>query len=548
MIFPELRSACASKASRIALCFSIAWRPDVEIVMPYRSPKTNKSGTKRMKLMCVDVFSQRILGVFGGLVVFGATVSAPASAETLQQAFESAYLGNPTLLAQQASLRATDEGVAQAISGYRPSVLVQGSVGANRNSFDPVVNQDAIDAGIEACEQLPEEQQQECLDQLSGNSPVFKSEPKSVGAVFTQPIFNGMSTYYGVKRADSQVDASRESLRTVEQRVFLDTVTAYTDVVRDQAVVELNRNQVQVLMRQLEATQDRFRVGEITRTDVAQSEARLAGAVSALTQGEAQLTRSRAFYLRTVGHLPDGVQPLAVLPVTPANEDDAINIGLQENPALLQARRTEEASHYFIDETTGGLLPSLRLEGRASKAWDPNTSTISSDSLSVSLQGQIPLYQSGATWSRVRQARQTNSADRLRIAEAYRTVVENVTNSWEQLRSAKGQIQSGMAQVSANEIALEGVRQESFVGTRTTLDVLDAEQELNDSQVSLVRAQRDQYVAAYALLASIGRLNAQNLGLSAAFYDPSDNYQDVRGKWFGYDLSPSSYVGDPDSN
>lgn len=464
----------------------------------------------------------------------------PANAETLEEAFESAYRGNPNLLAQRAVLRATDEGVSQAVSGYRPTVLLQGSIGATRTVVEPIAftAQELAERGLST-----EEIAAVLAQQAAGTAPL-KTEPKSAAAVLTQPIFSGLSTYYGVKRAKRQVDAGRESLRITEQGVFLDTVTAYTDVVRDEAVVGLNHNQVLVLNRQLEATQDRFRVGEITRTDVAQAEARLAGAVSTLTQAEAQLTRSRAAYLHTVGHLPNGVQALTILPVLPVDEDDALAIGLAENPALLQARRNEEASKYIINENTSPLLPSLRLEGRASKSWDPNTNTATVEGLSVSLQGQIPLYQSGAVWSRVRQARQNNSADRLRIAEAYRIVVENVTNSWESLRSAKGQIQSGIAQVRANEIALDGVRQEAIVGTRTTLDVLDAEQELNDSQVSLVRAERDQFVAAYALLASIGRLNPGHIGLSADRYDPEDNYSDVSGKWFGYDLSPSSYVGD----
>lgn len=437
----------------------------------------------------------------------------PVAAETLEDALSAAYTSNPTLAAERAALRATDEAVPQAISGWRPNVSLGVNYGQTR---------------IES----------ETPTSLFGfGNQVFENNrtvnPFGVQGRVQQPIFRGGRTLYGTRQAEAQILAGREQLRQTEQSVLLAAVSAYMDVLRDEAVLDLNQNQVEVLKRQLEASQDRFRVGEITRTDVAQSEARLSFAVSNVASAQAQLTASRAAYERVVGRAPGTLEEPPPLPPLPSSELDARNIALDINPTLLASRYAEEASRQAIKVARGSLLPSADVLLDYQHGEDQSAVGDMSTRYSVTGQLNVPLYQSGSAYSRLRQARQVNSQNRIQIVEARRAVVEQVANSWESLRSAKSSIRAGREQVRANEIALEGVRQEAAVGSRTTLDVLDAEQELLLSRVSLVRSERNEYVAAYQLLASTGQLTAQQLGLSVPIYDPTDHYDKVRFQSFG---------------
>lgn len=417
---------------------------------------------------------------------------AGANAETLNEALVAAYNSNPTLLAEREGLKATGESVRQAQAGWLPTVTLQGSAGTSETTTDP--------GGIET-----------------------DADPVTGAAIVSLPIFRGGQTWYGTKSAQAQTRAGEANLRAVEQSVLLDAVTAYYDVLRDISVVELSQNNVQVLERQLQAAQDRFRVGEITRTDVAQAEARLSGSRSRLTRSEAAATASRSAYERVVGHAPNDMGEIETLPeiaALPQSEEEAINIGLQSNPFLRAAKEREEASRQGVKATRGGLLPQVSVQGSYSYSDDQNGFDLERETTSVTGQVTIPLYQGGATYSRIRQAKQINSQNRIQIAETERLVKESVINAWEGLRSTQATIVSSQQQVRANEIAFDGVQQEAQVGSRTTLDVLDAEQELLDARVTLVGARRNEMVAAYALLAAVGRLNATDLGLGLTVYQP----------------------------
>jgi len=427
-------------------------------------------------------------------------------AESIKDAMATAYLNNPELQARRASLRALDETINQAKSGWRPSVIGTGKYGAKHSRT----------IGTFAS---------------SGNR-----NPRSLALEVKQPVFRSMQTVNSTSEARNQVNAAREQLVSVEQRILLDSVTAYMGVLRDIAVLELTINNVAVLKRQLEASEDRFRVGEITRTDVAQSKARLSRSISEKILSEAALTASRAAYKKTVGNAPSGLEQPVNLPAMPASEEAAQDAAKKSNPELLAAVYTEKAARYNVKKQYGSLGPTVDVIARLNKSWENFSKIDASTTQEIIAQLTIPLYQSGSVSSNIRQSRQIENQRRLEAVSMERLIVERVQNAWESYREATARIVSSEDQVMANDIALEGVRQESEVGSRTTLDVLDAEQELLDSRVSLVRAQRDQYVAAYGLLAAIGTLTADKMQLDVTQYDPDRNRENVENKFFGWGI------------
>ncbi|MEQ8344517.1 MAG: TolC family outer membrane protein [Sneathiellaceae bacterium] len=447
----------------------------------------------------------------GALIATTALVSwlgiGSATAETLTDALVTTYQTSPTLEAQRAALRATDENVPQALSGWRPSVSFTSTVGKSR-----FTNNNAAVGG-----------------------PNRTLTPFTNALTVSQPVYSGGVTTASTRAAEAQVEAARALLTSTEQSVLLTTVTAFFDVLQNQALVRLQQNNVQVLERQLEASEDRFRVGEITRTDVAQAEARLSLARSNLITAEGNLVNSRATYEQAVGHLPGNLETPDLPPDLPKAVEAAIEEGLNINPDLQQAKFTEQQSRHTIRATSGQLLPSVSVTGSAERDDESTTSNLTTNALSLVASVSVPLYQSGSVYSSVRQARQLNSQDRVEIDQTRRSVVQSVTQAWENLQTARSTIEAQRAQIAANRIALDGVIQEAQVGTRTTLDVLNAEQELLSSQVSLVQAERNEYVSAYTLLSAIGRLTAQSLQLPTDYYDPSLHYQEVRDKWWGTD-------------
>lgn len=444
-----------------------------------------------------------------------AWVPAYAGAETLKDAFAAAYQSNPDLLARRAALRAQDETVSIANSGYRPTVSSTAEIERQRNETN--------------------------ISSSAGETRQdFSSTNETYRAAVAQPLFRGFQTVNDVRSAENNVYAGREQLRAAEIATFIDVAGAYMDVLRDRAVLGLTANQVTVLERQLQASRDRFEVGDVTRTDVAQSEARLATAQTNRIAAQGALDVSLEAYRRLVGQVPgDLASPALDMPL-PQLIDDAIALAVETNPDLAAARFAEKAAQKDVASAKGAVLPSLdasasitRTVGDRPIALDVGTIETTTKVAGVTL--TVPLYQSGAEYAAVRRAQQLRSQRMLEIASAERQVVERVRTAWVALKTAQATIESAKLAISANDLALEGVRQEQMVGTRTILDVLDAEQELLDSKVALTRAERDEVVAVYQLLGAMGQLDARALDLAVEIYDPAENLDRVRHRWFGWE-------------
>lgn len=445
-------------------------------------------------------------------LLLSSVAAGPVQAEGLMEALTAAYQTSPVLDAQRAALRATDETVAQALSGWRPRVTSSTSYGRQA---------------------IRSEQPLSAFGLPGSRSNDRVISPISTEIRISQPIYRGGQTRSATRQAEAGVRAGRELLLSTEQSVLLNAVTAYMDVQRDKAVVDLSKNQIEVLTRQLQATQDRFRVGEITRTNVAQSEARLSSAVSNLAAAEAALIASNSAYEKVIGHQPDSLEPPPPFPALPLTEEEAQAQALDRNPQLRAAIEAERASAHAVRVEIGKLLPTISMEASAGLSQDQSVEGFSQDQAAITALLQVPLYESGAGYAAVRQAREINNQRRLEAAQARRVVVEGVRNAWEALRSTRARIVSDKEAVRANEIALEGVRQEAEVGARTTLDVLDAEQELLNARVALVRSNRNEVVAVYGLMSVTGNLTASELGLAVAAYDPAAHYNEVRSKFIG---------------
>jgi outer membrane protein len=459
--------------------------------------------------------SRRLLGGAGVAMAMLAVafVCAPAKAETLEQALADAYLVNPVLNAERARLRAIDEQVAFAKSGLRPNVSASGDTNyVNQNSDSK--NAVAFGAG--------------------GLSTDGVTHPHGYSVQLSQPLFEGFQNLNAVRQAKAQVQAQREALRNTEQTVLLDAATAYVNVVRDQAVVRLRENDVSVLSEQLKATRDRFDVGEVTRTDVAQAEARRSEALATLSVAQANLKTSRAAYEQVIGHPPGNLQtPPSIRHLLPQTLDEAMTLGDGENPVILASVYNEEASLYAVEQIMGELLPDVSLQAQYEKRFDQSQFTKDIETTTVTAQVNVPLYQGGGVAARVRQAKETNNQLKREVEDARLRVHADVIANWGILQSSGPAISSAESAVKANKIALNGVREEEKVGQRTTLDVLDAQRELLNSQIGLVSALRDRVVAEYSLYSAIGRMDAQTLGLSVPYYDPLEHYEIVKNKWFG---------------
>jgi outer membrane protein len=442
--------------------------------------------------------------VLGVLVSLGPGAGAPAAAQTLGEALANAYATNPTLRAARARLRGVNEGVPQALSNWRPRVTLSGSVG------------------------------QQYTDQDSNTTNISGgSTPTSGTLSVVQPLFRGGRTLAGTRAAENDVRAQRSNLLSVEQGVLLSGVRAYMDVWRDQAVVELNANNERVIRRQLEATQDRFAVGEVTRTDVAQAETRLASATAQRIQSEGSLASNKAIFQEVIGLESRDLSAPRLSAELPGQLDEVIALATARNPDVQAAAFAEKAALNRVREVTGELLPDVQLRATASRSDDTTRRDTTTEQAAVLAELTIPLYQQGAVTSRVRQAKQVSSQRRVEIEERRRQAEQEAISAWESLLTAKAQIVSFEAGVRSAEIALEGVTQENLVGARTILDILDAEQELLDARVSLVRSQRDEVVASFQTMAAIGRLTALDLGLAVTVYDPETDYREVRDSWFG---------------
>jgi outer membrane protein len=459
----------------------------------------------------------RRLVILAAAALAVAVTCTVATADTLEWALVQAYQNNPSLNAQRAALRAADENVPQALSGYRPKLSVTASGGYNYQSvLSHSVNQQVFP------------------NTVSYNNVAANFASRSIGATATQTLYNGFQTANRTRQAESQVMGARETLRVTEQQVLLDAATAYMNLLRDQAILDLNRRNVEVLTEQLKQTRDRFNVGEVTRTDVAQAESRLAAGRSQLLQAQSNYVTSQANYRRVIGVNPGRLDPgTPVDRLSPSALPRAITEGETQSPSVLAAMYGVDIAELAVKISEGALYPNLGLTASATKQWDPLFNINKETNISILGTLTVPIYQGGTEYSAIRQSKETLGQQRLNLDVNRDQARATVVQSWGQLDAAKAQIESTTAQVNAAEIALNGVREEARVGQRTTLDVLNAQQELVNARVALVTAQHDRVVASYTLLAAVGGLSMQRLGLNVMIYDPQVHYQQVRDAWVG---------------
>lgn len=438
------------------------------------------------------------------------TVAGPASAESLVDALSAAYQYSPALDSERARQRARDEDIARANSGYRPDINFSASVGREGNWTQSRV----------------------------GNSSSTTS-PRGYAVDLVQPVFTGFQVTNAVNAAEATDRAGRETLRQTEQQVLLDAVTAFGDVVRDQAIVKLNENNLKFLDAELKATQDRFNVGEVTKTDVAQAQARRALGQSDLDLSRANLKSSRAIFEQVIGHAPSHlIEPNPNTKLVPRSVTDAIAIGTKENPQVVQALYSEQAARFSVDQIRGELLPQAQVEANWTDSWDPQELIDRGSTASVVGRVNVPIYPAGGeVYARLRQAKHTHISLLQQIEQARSLTQSQVVQAWSQLQGFKAQSESDRASITANTTALEGVKEEERVGQRTLLDVLNAQQELLQSQVNLETTKRNILVASYTLVSSIGRLNVSEVGAATEVYHPEVHYEAVRNKWFGIDIT-----------
>jgi len=453
-------------------------------------------------------------------------MAGSASADNLREALVSSYQTNPTLTAQRETLKATDATVAIAKAAGRPQIL--GSLGLNRN---------LTRSGV-----ILQSQGNDHNISLSGEAQV------------SYPLFSGGAVKNSVRAAKTRVEAGRATLTAVEGDVFTQAVAAYMDVIRDRAIVELNQNNVRVLETNLQATQDRFQIGDLTRTDVAQSEARLQLGRSQLATAQGRLTGSEATYRQVIGHAPGQLAPPPPLPPLPTTADEAVRIALANNPDLLSISRQAIAAGYDVNVARAGRLPTLsatatgdyvnQLTGSTGVSIDPTTGIPvrggrTGTATAVGLSANIPFFQGGLPAARIRQAQALQGAVLEQVIGTERAVVQAARAAFAAYDAAQRAIQANTVAVQANELALEGNRAEQSVGTRTIIEVLNAEQELLNSQVALVTAKRDAYVAGFQLLNAMGQAQAQTLGLDGGpLYDPLGNYRHVANNWNDWASDP----------
>ena len=428
-------------------------------------------------------------------------LAAGSGPESLADAMASAYADNPTLNAQRASLRATDENVPQALSGFRPTVSASAS--ANASTFD---------------------------SPTYGRSTYY---PTTESITITQPIFTGFRTVNGLKAADSAILAAREVLRNTEQTTLLSAVEAFMNLVQAQATLNLQKQNLEFLQQQVKAAQDKLNVGEGTKTDVAQTNSSLASGQASYYSAVASLNNAVATYEQVIGHTPRALGAAkSVENLLSKNLNAALADAMTNHPSILAASYDIDIAEYNVKIEEGALLPTVALEGSLSHE-DGSSASSNGNSASAVASLSVPLYSGGATASKVRQAKETLAQDRLQLDSARDTVRATTISAWGTLDSARAEIRSADAETSAQNLVLSGIIEEQKVGQATTLDVLNAQQTLLSARVALITAQHDRVVASYSLLASIGKLNAETLGLKVAVYDPTAHYTAVRDSWGG---------------
>jgi len=442
------------------------------------------------------------------LIGFVSVSAAPVGAETLEDVLSAAYATNPTLLARRAQLRAADEAVPQALSRWRPTVTYTEEVGRGRYESNAYTGTSA-----------------------QGREQGRTSDSKTL--TVTQYLYRGGKTVAGTRQAEADVLAGRADLQSKEQSILLSAATAFLDVVRDDSVLKLNINNEQVLRRQLEAAQERFRVGEITRTDVSQAEARLSGAIAERAAADGAVQNSRAKFITVVGRAPEAPQAPAAPIRVPASFDEIKSVSLAKNPLVVYSDWTAQSAKDGIDKARGDLLPEVTLNGELSRGLSTSSQGSELETMEATVKVKVPLYEAGEYYSKLRETKHTYGRRKIEADQARRDTLESATKGWEDLQAARARVGSIESQIRASEMALAGVEEEAKVGSRTVLDVLNAEQELFQARVNLVRAQHDQMLAAFTLKSALGEMTAEALALNVEIYDPRKNFDDVRYQWIG---------------
>lgn len=430
--------------------------------------------------------------------------AAAAHAGTFEEALTAAYENNPRIKQERARLMATDESVAAAQSGFRPTLSANYGRGRQSSTFN--------------------------------NGPEVNGNYENKTLRVEQPLYRGGGTMAALNSARQRVKAGQYDLMATEQQVLLDGVTAYMEVVTASAILALSKNNEQVLGEQLKAADERFKVGEVTRTDVAQSQSRLAGAHASVVSAEGQLLSAIATYERVMGYRPSGNLDIPTkLPELPLNLDAALERGRDANPSLLSAIHSTRSAVYDVRSNEAVLLPRVSLVGSLNRNEGVGVAGVNNfDQDQIGVEVAIPLYQSGSEYSRVRQAKAVaRQRDQFSI-DTRQSVDEDVAQAWEQFETARATIDSRNQQIRAAETALDGVKQEHQFGVRTLLDVLDAEQELFAARTNLARAERDRFVSAHRLAFRLGQLSPQSVGVQSAIYDPQVHADEVNWKAIGF--------------
>lgn len=439
------------------------------------------------------------------IIAMGVLVCSAAKAETVFEALAEAYRSNPDLQAQRAYLRSVDENVAIAKSGYRPNIALTGQY-SDSNTDN---NRNPAEDGRTS---------------------------QALGATISQPLFSGFSTVNSVKSADKAVRAEQYNLSNYEQAIFLSASEAYLNVVRDEAIVDLQKNNEKLLKKQLDETQERFNVGELTRTDVAQAKSSYSQAIASRISAEGTLEVSKAVYKQVIGKDPTHLsEPNNIHTFLPATFDRALSYTMDNNFAVLQAKEALDAREYAVKANYGALAPQIAATGIATKSkvnskhhGDP-TPTV--DDITWGVNASIPLYDAGENRARIRQSKYAKWQAQEQVASAKRAAVSSITGSWESMVAYDAQIKALVDRVEANKIALDGVKKEEALGNRTILDVLDAYQTLLNSQVEVVKARREYYLSAMRVMQAMGKLTAKNLKLDVDIYNPKVYYKETRDKW-----------------
>ena len=435
------------------------------------------------------------------------TLAGTANAGNIFEAMSSAYTNNPTLQAKRAYVRAVDENVAIAKSGFRPTLALQGSY-----SDSHVHN--------------------ELTEVNDGYS-------ESASAVAKQSVFSGFSTYNSVKAANSAVKAEQNNLYSVEQQILLEASTAYLNVLRDESIVNLQKNNEKLLKKRLDETKERFNVGEVTRTDVSQAQARYSQAISDRIAAEGNLAASKALYVQVVGGNPDNLsEPTDLSEMFPISIEDAINYAQNNNYGLKAAKEALQAQIHSVAANKGALLPQINFEASATRGQTqaPLTKDPETNSFVWGVNMTVPLYNSGESRAKIRQSKYQKWQAQEQVLEAERAMASSVSSNWEYMISNKARIESVKDQIKAYQIALDGVQQEEALGNRTVLDVLDAYQSLLNSNVEEVRARRDYYVSGMQLLVSMGKLTAKDLKLNVKLYEAEKHSKETSSKWLSLSI------------